>query len=67
MEWGTDRCSVLRYHRAEKVNDEQGHEAGDRLIIRACECLAGVFKGYGLYRIGGDEFLYFVLELRKKT
>lgn len=49
-----------------KVNDEQGHEAGDRLIIRACECLAGVFKGYGLYRIGGDEFLVLCLGIEEK-
>ena len=49
-----------------KVNDEQGHEAGDRLIIRAFECLAGVFKGYGLYRIGGDEFLVLCLEIEEK-
>ncbi|MCI5935684.1 MAG: diguanylate cyclase [Lachnospiraceae bacterium] len=37
--------------------DSQGHEAGDRLIRRACDCLKQVFGGYGLFRIGGDELL----------
>lgn len=38
-----------------KVNDTQGHEAGDTLIINSCECLREVFDGYGLFRLGGDE------------
>jgi diguanylate cyclase (GGDEF)-like protein len=39
------------------VNDEQGHKAGDALILRAAGCLKSVFKGYEIYRMGGDEFL----------
>lgn len=39
------------------VNDTQGHGAGDRLILRARDCLKQVFDGYGLFRIGGDELL----------
>lgn len=40
-----------------RVNDTEGHMAGDRLILRACDSLRSVFKGYGLFRIGGDELL----------
>ena len=40
-----------------RINDSQGHEAGDRLILRACDCLREVFGGYGLFRTGGDELL----------
>lgn len=40
-----------------RVNDSQGHEAGDRLILNACDCLQQVFDKYGLFRIGGDELL----------
>ncbi|MFW5629238.1 MAG: diguanylate cyclase domain-containing protein [Acetivibrio ethanolgignens] len=40
-----------------RVNDTEGHEAGDRLILRACEGLEIAFHGYGLFRIGGDELL----------
>lgn len=40
-----------------RVNDTEGHKAGDRLILRACESLRRAFDGDKLFRIGGDEFL----------
>lgn len=40
-----------------RVNDTQGHTAGDRLILDACSCLTRVFGDYPLFRIGGDELL----------
>ena len=40
-----------------QVNDTQGHEAGDALILDACECLKQVFDSSGLFRLGGDELL----------
>ncbi len=40
-----------------KVNDREGHEAGDRYIVSACECLIKAFEGFGMFRIGGDELL----------
>jgi len=40
-----------------RVNDTEGHIAGDRLILKACESLRRVFVGYEKFRIGGDEFL----------
>ena len=40
-----------------QVNDTQGHEAGDALILDACECLKQVFDSSCLFRIGGDELL----------
>lgn len=40
-----------------KVNDTKGHQAGDQLIASASKSLIQVFSGYGLYRLGGDEFL----------
>lgn len=40
-----------------RVNDEQGHAAGDELIKAAADCLKACFGKYGkIYRIGGDEF-----------
>ncbi len=40
------------------INDNQGHEAGDRLIKKAAECLRLSFgEGAEIYRIGGDEFV----------
>ena len=40
------------------VNDSKGHLAGDEVLKRVARMLTDVFagKGYGVYRIGGDEF-----------
>ncbi|MBP5332460.1 MAG: diguanylate cyclase, partial [Lachnospiraceae bacterium] len=39
------------------VNDDLGHDAGDKLLIGAAECMIQAFGRYGkVYRIGGDEF-----------
>lgn len=40
-----------------RVNDTEGHEAGDRLILSACECMKKALSGYALFRLGGDELL----------
>ncbi|MBO6108136.1 MAG: diguanylate cyclase [Eubacterium sp.] len=40
------------------VNDTRGHEAGDRLIVKAAESLKSIIKDDVIgYRIGGDEFV----------
>lgn len=40
-----------------KTNDTMGHQEGDKLLIRASECLKRGFDDYNLYRVGGDEFV----------
>lgn len=41
-----------------RVNDAEGHAAGDRLILASCACMKTVFgDAYKLFRIGGDELL----------
>lgn len=41
-----------------EVNDSLGHDAGDRLIIGAAQCIRECFEDVGkMYRIGGDEFV----------
>ncbi len=39
-----------------KVNDTQGHDAGDKFIKEACQYICECFKRSPVYRIGGDEF-----------
>ncbi|MFC2662224.1 MAG: diguanylate cyclase domain-containing protein, partial [Eubacterium sp.] len=39
-----------------KINDEQGHHAGDRAICFAAETMSEVFGSDHVYREGGDEF-----------
>lgn len=46
-------------------NDTKGHDSGDRLIMRACHCLEKVFEEFGIFRIGGDEFLVLCPEITK--
>ena len=43
-----------------RVNDEEGHDAGDILIKKAALLLQEVFKGGDIYRAGGDEFMIIV-------
>lgn len=50
-----------------RVNDEQGHLAGDALIRNAGSCLEAAFAGFGLFRIGGDELLVISLQTDEKT
>ena len=38
------------------VNDNQGHDAGDKLIVAAANILKEVFPDDNIYRAGGDEF-----------
>lgn len=51
---GVVYCDVMGLKRE---NDTHGHQAGDSLLLRACECLKRVFPEYLRFRIGGDEFL----------
>jgi len=39
------------------VNDRDGHEAGDRMLIQGSELLSKVFYQEDLFRTGGDEFV----------
>ena len=40
-----------------RTNDTLGHQEGDKLLMRASECLKSGFGDYALFRVGGDEFL----------
>ena len=47
---------VLDVNDLKKVNDTQGHQAGDRYIQNACNLICGIFKHSPVFRVGGDEF-----------
>ena len=40
-----------------KVNDNYGHEMGDKLIIETASLIKRIFGAGNIYRIGGDEFI----------
>ena len=43
------------------VNDTQGHDAGDKYIQDGCKLICRVFKHSPVFRIGGDEFVAFLM------
>lgn len=40
-----------------RINDAEGHENGDRIILKAADILKTTFAGEHIFRIGGDEFV----------
>ncbi len=40
-----------------QINDNLGHEEGDKFIISGCEYICKQFQHSAVYRIGGDEFV----------
>ena len=48
-----------------RVNDEEGHEAGDTLIRNAAEVIADIFPEVS-YRIGGDEFVIICVDVEQE-
>ena len=47
---------VLDVNDLKKVNDGQGHGAGDQYLRDACKIVCNTFKRSPVFRIGGDEF-----------
>ena len=46
-----------------RVNDEKGHNAGDRLLRTASAKLSQVFCDCDIYRAGGDEFMLILSQI----
>jgi len=40
-----------------RVNDNYGHEKGNKLLINACQIICHVFEHSPVFRVGGDEFV----------
>ena len=45
-----------------RVNDSEGHVAGDRLLCNAAAALREVFADHEIFRAGGDEFVMILTE-----
>ena len=46
-----------------RINDEKGHNAGDKLLRTASAILSQVFDDCDVYRAGGDEFMLIVPQI----
>ena len=50
-----------------RVNDTQGHDAGDRLLILAAEALKKIYYIGDIFRTGGDEFVVILPGVSEET
>ena len=58
----------LDVNNLKRVNDNLGHEYGDKLILTAAQIIEASFGFYGTtYRIGGDEFCVLITDDNIKT
>lgn len=54
---------ILDINNLKQINDQYGHQAGDRMIIDTCSCILSIFENIAnVYRIGGDEFAVLITE-----
>ncbi len=44
-----------------KINDTEGHDAGDKYIKDGCSLICHTFEHSPVFRIGGDEFVAFLM------
>ncbi|KLO20988.1 signal transduction protein [Marinitoga sp. 1197] len=59
--------SVVDVDHFKKVNDKYGHQAGDFILIKMTKIISKLINTYGYFgRIGGEEFLMFFINFKKK-
>lgn len=56
---GTMAVAFADLNGLKTMNDDNGHDAGDKLLRRAAALLKLAFGDYEIYRAGGDEFVMF--------
>ena len=50
-----------------KVNDIYGHDVGDEVLVKMSQIIKLIIRSYdGLYRVGGEEFLILMFDLKIK-
>lgn len=52
-------CIYIDANGLHEINNERGHEAGDRMLCMTADQLREQFPDSKIYRIGGDEFVVF--------
>lgn len=60
-------CVYVDVNGLHELNNTKGHEAGDRMLKSVSIKLQGKFGTQSTYRIGGDEFLAFVVDQAEET
>ena len=49
--------AVFDINQLKMINDDYGHDIGDKLIVAVAGDIREAFKGSNIYRVGGDEFV----------
>ena len=60
-------CIYMDANGLHELNNSQGHEAGDRMLQAVARQIRNTFGTQHSYRIGGDEFLVFAVDLDRET
>ena len=60
MEQPSFAIAIFDINDLKKVNDEEGHKAGDDYIRSAAKLICDTFDHSPVFRIGGDEFVIFM-------
>ena len=65
-------CVYLDANGLHELNNQKGHDAGDRMLQTGANALSGQFGSGDCFRVGGDEFIAFApdvspAELERKT
>lgn len=56
--------AVFDINNLKNINDNLGHECGDELIKGACKLICHTFKQSAVFRIGGDEFVAVIKDMK---
>ncbi len=57
-------CVYIDVNGLKTVNDNQGHKAGDKMLVTVAQIILKYFGDYHTYRLGGDEFVVFVPDIK---
>ena len=60
-------CVYVDANGLHELNNTHGHEAGDRMLQGIASVLCAEFGRDNAYRIGGDEFVAFVIDADRET
>ena len=55
-------AAVFDLNSLKQINDEKGHDEGNKAIISLCEIIRKIFKNSPVFRIGGDDFVVILKE-----
>ena len=59
-------CVYIDVNGLHEKNNSEGHEAGDKMLKTVAEQIREKFGGHHAYRIGGDEFLAFAVDMKEE-